>query len=88
MLDSLDPYSRNEVLAREGIDTYSNISTQVQIKFCRNEVLAREGLDILWLTDRCPQRTYGRNEVPAREGIDTQLGTSLENPISSSRNEA
>ena len=46
MLDSLDPYSRNEVLAREGIDTYSNISTQVQIKFCRNEVLAREGIDI------------------------------------------
>ena len=37
--------SRNEVLAREGIDTLTEKSSIVNSVSCRNEVLAREGID-------------------------------------------
>ena len=37
--------SRNEVLAREGIDTFRVTVPQKIVTSCRNEVLAREGID-------------------------------------------
>ena len=36
---------RNEVLAREGIDTMLGLSRQIIFPLGRNEVLAREGID-------------------------------------------
>ena len=35
----------NEVLAREGIDTYFFLTEKSSIVNCNNEVLAREGID-------------------------------------------
>ena len=36
---------RNEVLAREGIDTHASRKPSSKFALCRNEVLAREGID-------------------------------------------
>ena len=38
--------SRNEVLAREGIDT-TTLNSNPHLVLCRNEVLAREGIDTI-----------------------------------------
>ena len=38
------PFCRNEVLAREGIDT-TTLNSNPHLVLCRNEVLAREGID-------------------------------------------
>ena len=38
-------HSRNEVTAREGIDTPPFFSFRFQSAKCRNEVTAREGID-------------------------------------------
>ena len=64
--------SRNEVLAREGIDTTALGSTEIISLTGRNEVLAREGIDTK-NDERSNSRRYQyrRNEVLAREGIDT-----------------
>ena len=39
-------FSRNEVLAREGIDT-TTLNSNPHLVLCRNEVLAREGIDTI-----------------------------------------
>ena len=45
---SANASSNNEVLAREGIDTYCcGIAKYVCIVYSNNEVLAREGIDTL-----------------------------------------
>ena len=64
---------RNEVLAREGIDTFLLLILQrINPSVCRNEVLAREGIDT-YGKNCCINSQYSpcRNEVLAREGIDT-----------------
>ena len=41
-------FSRNEVLAREGIDTFVRPAAASFCTSCRNEVLAREGIDTIY----------------------------------------
>ena len=63
---------RNEVTAREGIDTPIQITTGKNAAVGRNEVTAREGIDTSPFDKVRVTRTLGRrNEVTAREGIDT-----------------
>ena len=66
-------YCRNEVTAREGIDTAPGPDNSYTAFLSRNEVTAREGIDTLCCTTP-PTSDYGyrRNEVTAREGIDTR----------------
>ena len=64
--------SRNEVLAREGIDTMlSMIQKDIAAIPGRNEVLAREGIDTWSYLQYYGAGSHCRNEVLAREGIDT-----------------
>ena len=63
-------YCRNEVLAREGIDTPDICRKSSHALNRRNEVLAREGIDTTTLNSN-PHLVLCRNEVLAREGIDT-----------------
>ena len=64
---------RNEVLAREGIDTDTVVNGDDVDFPCRNEVLAREGIDTYCLIASFTWNSTGRNEVLAREGIDTTV---------------
>ncbi|SCJ79653.1 Uncharacterised protein [uncultured Lachnospira sp.] len=63
---------RNEVTAREGIDTYSPSPFRERLP-CRNEVTAREGIDTEIYECHKALLPGCRNEVTAREGIDTML---------------
>ena len=65
-----DTYRRNEVPAREGIDTAELLSQVPYQAQGRNEVPAREGIDTL-LPNSLGHLRICRNEVLAREGIDT-----------------
>ena len=69
--NALDTSSRNEVLAREGIDTVAPNNTSYSVLCSRNEVLAREGIDTKWNSTIPGISATCRNEVLAREGIDT-----------------
>ena len=62
--------SRNEVSAREGIDTLLFLSIGIT-RLRRNEVSAREGIDTIMKSKQNSTGPTGRNEVSAREGIDT-----------------
>ena len=63
---------RNEVLAREGIDTKLHYQHWCGKNHRRNEVLAREGIDTLEIF-HSSYYIQSRNEVLAREGIDTKF---------------
>ena len=69
--------SRNEVLAREGIDTDQRALLYLNGFRCRNEVLAREGIDTMVLAPSPLSDDTSRNEVLAREGIDTSYRFAL-----------
>ena len=63
---------RNEVLARESIDTKIWIIDIVVAFPSRNEVLARESIDTFHVCHiKASHFDSGRNEVLARESIDT-----------------
>ena len=66
-------WGRNELQAREGIDTILAESHEGKHALCRNELQAREGIDT-YHHDRFRQILYpgSRNELQAREGIDTR----------------
>ena len=66
---------RNEVTAREGIDTRNSDTFHRSNIYGRNEVTAREGIDTNTLSDTNFARMPRRNEVTAREGIDTLANT-------------
>ena len=66
---------RNEVLAREGIDTYTESGYLPMVPDGRNEVLAREGIDTAQILNASEKCSESRNEVLAREGIDTSSVT-------------
>ena len=61
--------SRNEVLAREGIDTVER-RLYLEMPPGRNEVLAREGIDTFQLVLFFANNLPGSNEVLDREGIN------------------
>ena len=62
---------RNEISAREGIDTTTSMSLTLLKHLRRNEISAREGIDTI--LDQGPHSIHrrSRNEISAREGIDT-----------------
>ena len=61
---------RNEVLAREGIDTRPHRESWAVSRHRRNEVLAREGIDTFQLVLFFANNLPGSNEVLDREGIN------------------
>ena len=62
-------YCRNEVTAREGIDTTPPQFLALQLSTGRNEVTAREGIDTTRSLYSLGLVGSRRNEVTAREGI-------------------
>ena len=70
------PICRNEVTAREGIDTEYGSHPLKSWTSSRNEVTAREGIDTAIVKYYSNISTQGRNEVTAREGIDTPFSSS------------